>query len=37
VSQRIELGLATENSQLREAIGDHREYIMDELLPVRRE
>jgi isoleucyl-tRNA synthetase len=37
VSQRIELGLATESTELREAIRDHREYIMDELLAVKLE
>jgi isoleucyl-tRNA synthetase len=37
VSQRIELGLATESCHLREAVHDHREYIMDELLATRLE
>jgi isoleucyl-tRNA synthetase len=37
VSQRIELGLATESVLLHEAIREHREYIMDELLAVRLE
>jgi isoleucyl-tRNA synthetase len=32
VSQRIELGLATEDETIREAICEHRDYIMDELL-----
>jgi isoleucyl-tRNA synthetase len=32
VSQRIELGLATEDATVRQAICEHREYIMDELL-----
>jgi isoleucyl-tRNA synthetase len=32
VSQRIELGLATEDAAVREAICEHRDYIMDELL-----
>jgi isoleucyl-tRNA synthetase len=32
VSQRIELGLATESREIQEAICEHREYIMDELL-----
>ena len=37
VSQRIELGLATESSQMREAVSEHRDYIMDELLAVKLE
>jgi isoleucyl-tRNA synthetase len=37
VSQRIEVGLATESGELQEAICVHREYIMDELLAVRLE
>ncbi|HEV3329673.1 MAG TPA: isoleucine--tRNA ligase [Bryobacteraceae bacterium] len=37
VSQRIELGLTTESDEVREAIRDHREYIMDELLAIRLE
>jgi len=37
VSQRIELGLSTESPLLQEAIRDHREYIMDELLATRLE
>jgi isoleucyl-tRNA synthetase len=37
VSQRIEVGLETESPQLQQAIRDHREYIMDELLAVRLE
>ena len=32
VSQRIELGLATESREIQEAICEHRDYIMDELL-----
>jgi isoleucyl-tRNA synthetase len=32
VSQRIELGLATGSRAIQEAICEHREYIMDELL-----
>jgi isoleucyl-tRNA synthetase len=32
VSQRIELGLATESREIQEAICEHHEYIMDELL-----
>jgi isoleucyl-tRNA synthetase len=32
VSQRIELGLATESREIQEAICEHREYIKDELL-----
>ena len=32
VSQRIELGLSTESREIQEAICEHREYIMDELL-----
>jgi isoleucyl-tRNA synthetase len=32
VNQRIELGLATESREIQEAICEHREYIMDELL-----
>jgi isoleucyl-tRNA synthetase len=32
VSQRIELGLATEDSTIHEAICEHAEYIKDELL-----
>jgi len=37
VSQRIELGLATDSLLLQEAIREHREYIMDELLATRLE
>ncbi|PWU09525.1 MAG: isoleucine--tRNA ligase [Terriglobia bacterium] len=37
VSQRIELGLATGNTPLQEAICAHRDYIMDELLATRLE
>jgi isoleucyl-tRNA synthetase len=32
VSQRIGLGLATESREIQDAICEHREYIMDELL-----
>ena len=35
VSQRIELGLLTESAPLQEAICEHRDYIMDELLAVK--
>src|SRR5450432_4262184 len=34
VSQRIQLGLATESAALRGAIEEHRGYIMDEVLAV---
>src|SRR5579875_503112 len=34
VSQRIELGLSTEDAGIREAIGEHEDYIKDELLAV---
>ncbi len=34
VSQRIELSLTTDSCQMREAIGEHRNYIADELLAV---
>jgi isoleucyl-tRNA synthetase len=37
ISQRVELGLATESEVLRGAIAEHRGYIMDELLAVRLE
>ena len=37
VSQRIELGLVTDSGELQEAIREHREYIMEELLAVRLE
>ena len=37
VSQRIELGLATESRLMQEAICAHRAYVMDELLSVRLE
>jgi hypothetical protein len=37
VSQRIQLGLATESAALRGAIAEHRDYIMDEVLAVRLE
>jgi isoleucyl-tRNA synthetase len=37
VSQRIELGLATESRLMQDAICAHRAYIMDELLSVRLE
>jgi isoleucyl-tRNA synthetase len=37
VSQRIELGLSTTNEELQEAICEHREYILDELLATRLE
>ena len=37
VSQRIQLGLATESPALRGAISEHRAYIMDEVLALRLE
>jgi isoleucyl-tRNA synthetase len=37
VSQRIELGLATESRELQDAICAHHDYIKDELLAVRLE
>jgi len=37
VSQRIQLGLATESPALRGAIAEHRAYIMDEVLALRLE
>src|SRR5579871_3568382 len=37
VSQRIELGLVTDGRELQEAICEHKEYIMDELLVTRLE
>jgi isoleucyl-tRNA synthetase len=37
VSQRIELGLFTNSSALQTATGEHRDYIMDELLVVKLE
>ena len=37
VSQRIELGLTTESTQMQEAICEHRDYMMDELLAVKLE
>ncbi len=37
VSQRIELGLVTESADLKQAICQHRDYIMDEVLAVKLE
>jgi isoleucyl-tRNA synthetase len=37
VSQRIELGLVTESADLQQAICQHRDYIMDEVLAVKLE
>ena len=37
VSQRIELGLVTESKPMQDAISEHRDYIMDELLAVKLE
>ena len=37
VSQRIQLGLATDSDGLRAAIGEHRAYIMDEVLATQME
>jgi isoleucyl-tRNA synthetase len=37
VTQRIVLGLTTESGQLQEAVREHRDYIMEELLAVRLE
>jgi hypothetical protein len=34
VSQCIELGLGTDAGEMRDAICEHREYIMDEVLAV---
>jgi isoleucyl-tRNA synthetase len=37
VSQRIELGLETDAGEMRDALCEHREYIMDEVLAVKLE
>jgi isoleucyl-tRNA synthetase len=37
ITQRIELGLSTEDAELKQAIQDHRDHIMEELLAVRLE
>ena len=35
LTQRVELGLATQSAQLRQAIADHQGYICEELLAVK--
>ncbi len=37
VTQRIELSLVTDSPLLRQAIGEHRDYIMDEVLALKLE
>jgi hypothetical protein len=37
VTQRVELGLETESADLRQAIREYRDYIMDEVLVTRLE